>query len=165
MATTTRKKYDDSLPLATIYAAERQVERILKQGGTVEFYGSTLDLRDCSIPTYHPAALPLLQGVVNGLYAAHRDPDQPVAPPVLRFNDKPRRTSWYQSGTHEIALTKTTDFMNGLILAHEVAHAADGKGHNQRSAHGKSWRRIYAAMVRDLVGPEASLLLQDALHL
>lgn len=155
--------YDDALGVQTIYANERLVERMLRDGGTVEFHGSMLWLGDCRIRMYEPDQQPLLSGIVAGLYGKHRQEGRPVVAPTLRISRKAYRRAWYSRASHEIVLPAMRWSMNDMVVAHEVAHACTGGGHNQRSAHGRQWRAAYAAVASDLIGPAAGLLLLDAL--
>ena len=157
--------YDDKLSVQTIYAAEDMVGRVIRDGGTVDFHGSQLWLGNCRIKEYTPDQEPLLRGIAAGLYTRHRLPGRPDLPPTLRISRKAYRRATYFGARHEIVLPSQRWAMNDLVLAHEVAHACAGNGHNQRSGHGKQWRAVYAAIVSDLIGPEAGLLLMDALDL
>jgi putative metallohydrolase (TIGR04338 family) len=165
MPGTAKRAYDDGLALKDIYAAERQVEALFEQGGTVQFYGTALDLANCRVAVYHPAQQHLLAGVVAGLYAAHRGPDRPAAAPALRISEKAYARAWYDRGKHEIVLPRMRWSMSSFTVAHEVAHAATGTGHDGRSSHGHRWRKTFAAIARDCIGPEAGLLLMDAFDL
>ena len=158
------KVYDDALSTSTIYAAENNVTAMVERGGAVEFFGSTLDLRQCAVRTYTPDQLPLLQGMVTGLYGTYRYGVREQAP-TIRISPRAYRRAWYSPGVHEIVLPGARWAWNDMVLCHEIAHAASGCGHDARSAHGKAWRAIYAAMVAEVVGPEAGLLLQAAFDL
>jgi len=156
--------YDDSLSLATIYAAEQNVAIAVQTGGAADFFGSTLDLGRCTIRTYRPDQLPLLQGMVGALYERHNGTRRQKLP-QLRVSAKAYRRAWYDTGDHAIVLPMARWAWNDMTLMHELAHACNGYAHDQRQAHGLAWRRLYAALVADVVGAEAALLLQAALDL
>jgi putative metallohydrolase (TIGR04338 family) len=153
--------YCDDLRTKDLYAVERTVARMIEEGGTVDFHGSFLTLRPHP-QRFSPRLLPLLTGVVAGLYRAHRGPHSPIDPPTVRVSRRANH-GWYDRTRHEIVLPAMKFAWNDLYIAHELAHAIVGTGHNQRAAHGMEWRKMYAAVVRDFVSPEASLLLLDAL--
>jgi len=156
--------YDDSLSTKTLYAAEDNVAKAIKRGGTADFFGSSLDLRQCAIRTYTPDQLPIMTGVVAGLYAAFgRGVRQ--QPPTLRLSKRAYARAWYSPAQHEIVLPAREWAFTDIVLCHEVAHACTGCGHDQRSAHGHPWRKTYCAIVAAVVGPEAGLLMRAALDL
>jgi len=157
--------YDDGLSLATIYAAEQNVATAVQTGGAVQFLGgSTLDLGQCRIRTYRPDQMPLLQGMIGALYERHNGTRRQKLP-QLRVSAKAYRRAWYDTGQHAIVLPMMRWAWNDMTLMHELAHACNGFAHDQRAAHGLAWRRLYAVLVADVVGPEAGLLLQAALDL
>jgi len=159
-------KYDDKLSVQTIYAAEGVVRKILATGGTVDFHGSTLDLRDCRTTTFAPAQIHLMQGMANGLYARHRTPATREQPPTIRPSDRMMGRAEYRPGTHLIVLPRYDKWgWSALVLLHELAHSLCGGAHNQRTAHGHEWRRTFATLASEAIGPEAGLLLMDALDL
>lgn len=162
MATTT---YDDQLTARDVYRIEDMVTQVVRAGGDFDFHGSRLWLGNCRIATYTPDQQPLLSGITAGLYGKHRAPGRPDAAPALRISRRAYRRAWYSNAEHRIVLPNQRWSLNDWVLAHEVAHACAGVGHDQRSSHGKPWRRVYAAVVSDLIGPEAGLLLLDALNL
>ena len=152
------------LSVKAVYSRERMVEQVLVEGGTVDFYGSTLDLPPKGLRQYSPLMLPLMTGIVAGLYASHRREGTRLEAPSLRISKKAYATAHYHPGKHEIMLPLEKWAFSELTLLHEVAHAVVGGGHrDQRSAHGKAWRIAYASLMRDAVSPAASLILMDAL--
>ena len=160
------KHYDDALPVATIYAAENNVAAAVKKGSAVQFLGgSTLDLDRCRIRNYSPAQIDLLRGMVGGLYYTFRNKGTRQQSPDIRISTRAYRRAWYNTATHEIVLPASQWAFNDMVLAHEIAHACSASGHDQRSAHGVAWRKTYAAIVAEVIGREAALLLQAALDL
>jgi putative metallohydrolase (TIGR04338 family) len=153
------------LSVKGIYATEALVGRILNEVGVVDFYGSTLDLPANGLRQFTPQLLPIMTGMVEGLYLSHRREGTPLKAPTLRASKRAYTTAHYHPGKHEIMLPLQRWAFSELVLLHEIAHAAVGGSHSgQRSAHGKAWRATYAALVRDAVSPEASLILMDALN-
>jgi putative metallohydrolase (TIGR04338 family) len=158
------RTYDDALPTRTIYAAENNVARMIQRGGAVEFFGSTLSLRDCKIDDLTPASLHIWRGVVEGLYERHRRGTR-LDPPEIVVSHRAYHRAWYSPATHTITLPMAQWAWSSFVLMHELAHALSDCGHNQRSAHGHIWRKTYCALVAEIVGPEAGLLLQAAMDL
>lgn len=154
--------YDDSLSTKAIYSAEDTVLRILDEGGVMDFHGSRLDLGGCRVRRHNPAQLPMVRGMVAGLWQARRS-DRPA--PMLRVSERAYRRAWYSPAAHEIVVPRRQWAWNDLVLCHELAHALAETGHDQRSSHGKVWRREYCALVTDVIGAEAGLILMDALAL
>ena len=155
---------EDVMKVEDVYHAEHMVERMIQRGGTVDFHGARLDLHGEANRLYTPLQQPLIQGIVCGLYEAHRLDSRPTQAPLLRLNRNAHRRAWYSSAKHEIVLPTMRWAMTDTTLAHEVAHACVGAGHTNRASHGQEWRKTFAAVVRDLIGPASSLLLLDALE-
>lgn len=153
----------DTLTVKTIYATEDNVGRLLKRGGQIEVHGQLLRIQP--VQPFNRHMLPLMQGMVNGLYLAHRRPGTPAQPPALNTSERAYAKAWYTPATHTIVLPRRQWAFEKIVLCHEVAHACVGAAHDQRSAHDSPWRKTYAAMVAEVVGPEAGLLLQAAFQL
>lgn len=159
-------RYDDGLSVRAIYAAEDAVVALIDAGGLVEFHSSTLDLRDCRIARFAPPQVHLMQGIVDGLYQANHSPGLPVRPPTLRISERLHRRAMYCRAPHEIVLPRHGEWAWSMpVLLHETSHSLSGGSHNQRSAHGHQWRKMYASLVSQAIGPEAGLLLMDAFDL
>jgi putative metallohydrolase (TIGR04338 family) len=155
--------YDDRLATKTLYAAENRVLAMLDRGGAVDFHGSMLSLDGCKVRRFEPFMAPAVQGMINGLWPAHGGTGRA---PLFRISERAGGgRAWYSRSAHEIVLPLHRWAWNDLVLLHELAHALTSATHNQRSAHGHEWRKAYAALVSDVVGPEAGLLLMDALDL
>jgi putative metallohydrolase (TIGR04338 family) len=155
---------EDGLAVATIYAAEDAVLKVIDGGGTVSFFGSTLDLSRIKVRRYAPSDVPFVRGMLHGLYQAHRGPGVRAASPTLRVSNRSYRRAVYYPGKHQIVMPQAQYFWNDLVLMHELAHAlTEGNGRGQRAAHGKNWRKQYASLVSEVIGPEAGLLLLNAL--
>jgi putative metallohydrolase (TIGR04338 family) len=157
-----KKEYDDLLPLNAIYAAEDSVIAALKRGGPVDFFGSAIDLDGCVFREYTPLQIPFVQGMVSGLWAQQRG-DMP--PPSLRLSDKAFVKATYTRSKHEIMLPRSRWALNDLVVLHELAHALGGLDHDQRSSHGKTWRKEYAHLVARVCGTEAGVLLMASMDL
>ncbi|RPJ82747.1 MAG: hypothetical protein EHM13_08480 [Acidobacteria bacterium] len=155
---------DDDLSIATVYAAEDGVQELLRRGGIVDFYGTTLDLAQNRVRSFEQWQLPFMQAMIEALYQKHRA-GGPVVGPVLRESKKAGHPH-YRPGKHEIVLPSQAVYWTDLVLCHELAHALtpDSSGGN-RAAHDLAWRRTYCALVSEVVGREASMLLQSALNL
>ena len=155
--------YDDSLATKTLYAAEDRVLGMLDRGGLVDFHGSMLSLDGCKVRRFEPQQAPIVQGMIDGLWTAHGGKG---SAPLLRISKQAGGgRAWYSRGGHEIVLPLHRWAMQDLVILHELSHGIANVGHNQRSSHGHTWRRTYAALVSDVIGPEAGLLLMDALSL
>lgn len=162
------REYDDGLFLKEVYAAEDLAIRLIERGGAVNFHGSVLDLSNCRPMRFKPANLVIMQGMVDGLYAQHRAASTPLSPPKVTINKRAFKKANYKRWQHQIMFPGGQGAewaWNQMILLHEVAHACSGIGHDERSSHGKQWRKTYAALVSQAVGPEAGLILMDALAL
>jgi putative metallohydrolase (TIGR04338 family) len=163
---TTMVFQEDHLAVATIYAAEDTVLKVLDQGGTVDFFGSTLDLSRTKVRRYAPSDVPFVRGMLDGLYQSHRGPGVRAASPTLRVSNRAYRRAVYQPGKHEIVMPQSQWSWNDLVLMHELAHSLTSHTlRGQRAAHGREWRKTYASLVSEVIGPEAGLLLLNGLDL
>jgi len=155
------KRYDDQLATGTIYAAENAVAAMLDRGGLVDFHGSLLALDGCRVRRYTPQQVPLIQGMIGGLWRVHGTGGPP---PSLRASARAGGgRAWYNHNTREIVLPTHSWAWNDLVILHELSHACTGVGGDQRSSHGHTWRKNYCSLVSEVIGPEAGLLLMDAL--
>jgi putative metallohydrolase (TIGR04338 family) len=155
---------DDDLSLDTVYTAENVVLGILDRGGAVDFHGSTLDLSRIKVRRWKPDQLLIMRGIVDGLYQKHRTTG-PQRSPALRSSRKAVK-AFYQGGAHEIVLPLQPWAWNDLVLMHELAHSlTTGTGRGNRAAHNLAWRKMYAALVSEVIGPEAGLILMNQLNL
>jgi len=155
---------EDDLAITTIYAAEDAVLKVLDQGGTVDFHGSTLDLSQIKVRRYTPSQVPFAKGMLHGMYQANRGPGVREDSPTLRISKRAYRRAVYQPGKHEIVMPQSQWAWNDLVLMHELAHAlTPHTGRGTRAAHGREWRKMYAALVSQAIGPEAGLLLMNGL--
>lgn len=132
---------------AAVYAAEKQVRRILDRQHdypVIELAGSSIVVpverkfgRLCDIDTY----LGLVCGVLE------------MKPPAVRER-KGQQFAHYQRRDHTIAIPTLTRWaMRELVVLHELAHARTAGG------HGREFVREFADLARRFMGPEAGLIL------
>jgi len=157
------RQYDDKLSTRSIYAAEAAVAEVLDRGGLVDFHGSLLALDGCRVRKYTPQQLPLIRGMIGGLWQVHGTGGP--APSLRASQRAGGGRAWYSHGAREIVLPINSWAWNDMVVLHELAHACTVAGPDQRSSHGKAWRKNYCSLVSEVVGPEAGLLLMDALAL
>ena len=147
-----------------VYAAENVVLATIRKGGIVDFHGSLIDLRDNRVMEFDRDHLPIMAGMIGGLYRANWQPGMQEEPPTLQVSERAHSRAVYRNWDHSIVLPKHGRWAwNSLVLLHELSHSMVESKRGQKAAHGIPWRRQYAALVGQAVGAEAGLLLLDAL--
>lgn len=150
------------MPASRVYAAEDQWAAVLDRGGTVDFFGSRLDvapqrrLGDLeairayarwavdlpAVRAAYPAAGPVAVRERSGQRRAHYEPD----PPMIAI---PLREGW---ATRESVVLHE--------LAHHLACSAAPAGRGRRDWHGRGFRQAMCLLVEAALGPSAALLLR-----
>lgn len=148
---------------AKVYAAEDEIAPILKRGGPIEHFGSTL---------IAPAERVFgrvedVQGYVDTVLAF-----TPVAQrferaslPVTVRTRKGHTHAHYEHATWEkgpvIAVPDTAFGLRETTVLHEIAHHLDPRNRDSR-AHGASFTETLVALFELVIGPEAAHLLRTA---
>ena len=149
-----------------MYAAEDQWSAVLDRGGSVDFFGSHMDIRAQrrfgdieSIRLYVEAVLDL-PGVVA------RYPDTGA---VIVRERSGQGKAHYEAHTATIAIPmKSTWAARESVILHEVAHHLASSGRPQASAgtsgrhqwHGVRFRQAMCLLAQVVLGAEAELLLR-----
>ena len=136
------------------YAAEQVIERLLTDGGKVDFHGSTLD-----VPKVEPiATLQRCQWLVNMAWTVGGGA-QGQQPTVVKSRGIAR--AYYKPDNHSIYLPDNSFGRSVMTVLHETAHALVREGRS----HGPEFQKMLVHLVKMFVSPEASLLLMDAFRL
>jgi putative metallohydrolase (TIGR04338 family) len=146
-----------------LYAAEDQWSAVLDRGGTVDFFGSRIDVPVqrrfgdlASVQAYVDAVLAL-----DAVASAY-----PVAGPVRVRERSGQRRAHYEPGSATIALPLRTLWAGReSVVLHEVAHHLACSAGVPRDATGQRWhggefQAAMCALVTAVLGEQAALLLR-----
>ena len=152
------------MPASAVYAAEDQWSAVLDRGGTVDFFGSRIE-----VPTQRRfgdvASVQRYVGAVLALPAVRQA--YPQAGPVHVRERAGQGRAHYEAGTRTIAIPlQTTWAARESVVLHEMAHhlacsvgGATAAG-VRREWHGVAFRRAMCTVVRSVLGVEAELMLR-----
>ena len=149
------------MPPSALYAAEDQWSAVLDRGGTVDFFGSRIDVPVqrrfgdlASVQAYVDAVLGL--DVVAATY--------PLAGPVTVRERSGQRRAHYEPATATIAIPLRTLWAGReAVVLHEVAHhlaLSTGVPAGSRRWHGPEYVAAMSALVAAVLGEQAALLLR-----
>ena len=151
------------MPPSAVYAAEDQWSALLDRGGTVDFFGSRMDVPTqrrfadiVTVQAYVDAAL-----AVPSVKAAYPS----VGPARVRERSGQRRAH-YEPTTGTIAIPVRTLWAGReSVVLHELAHhLACGAGvpsdHTGRRWHGREFQSAMDVLVLATLGEAAALLLR-----
>lgn len=147
---------------SAVYAAEEQWARQLERGGTIDFFGSPLQISaerrfaDAdSVQRYVDAVLGLI-GVVT---------QWPGAGPVRVRERAGNRRAHYADGVIAIPLRGAVGerwAARESVVLHELTHHVVAHAHPGVAAHGPEFCGDEIRLVEIVLGPEAALLLRAA---
>jgi len=147
---------------AAVYAAEDQVSAALDRGGPVDFFGSTL-----TVPQQRRFAdIASIQRYVDGvLERAESRRRWPTAGPVRVRERAGARLAHYEVGRGTLAIPIAGPpprwAAREMVILHELGHhVAPPTG--AHAAHGPHFTGAVVALVADILGAEAALLLRAA---
>lgn len=142
------------------YDAEHELRFILTNGGTFDFYGSTLVIPEerkfGTIENVRDYVTKVCEfELVNNMFTAASNP------PAVRAR-RGNRWAHYEPATHTIAVPEHKGSnhswaMREIVVLHELAHAFT-RGHG----HDALFRGSFAWLVGAVIGREAELLLVAA---
>jgi len=149
------------MPPTAVYAAEDQWSAVLDRGGTVDFFGSRIDVPVqrrfgdlASVQAYVDTVLAL--DVVTTGY--------PKAGPVVVRERTGQGRAHYEPGTGTIAIPLRTLWAGReAVVLHEIAHhlaCSAGVEPGARRWHGSEYRAAMCGLVAAVLGEEAALLLR-----
>jgi putative metallohydrolase (TIGR04338 family) len=149
------------MPSSAVYAAEDQWSAVLDRGGTVDFFGSRIDVPMqrrfgdlASVQRY-------VADVMTGPFVAVAYPD---AGPVTVRERSGQRGAHYEPGPAVIAIPLRTMWAaREAVVLHEIAHhLACSTGPVVRGPrwHGTEYRSAMCGLVAATLGEPAALLLR-----
>lgn len=140
-----------------VYSAEDQFTSLLNRGGSVDFFGSTLDLVPQrrfgdldSVRLYVERACELVSEIYPG-----------ITPPQVRARKGTTRAH-YEFTTQLIALPVTDQWaLRESVILHECAHHVTPIVHGKLTApHGPEFTQTMLHLVQCVMGESAALLLR-----
>ena len=153
--------YPPAVPPSAVYAAEDQWSALMDRGGTVDFFGSRIDL-----PTQRRFGdIGSIRQYVDAVLALGPVVDQvPDAGPVAVRERSGQTRAHYEPGTCTIAIpVRTMWAARESVILHEIAHhLACGamRAGSRRAWHGPDFRRTLCALVEAVMGEQAALVLR-----
>jgi putative metallohydrolase (TIGR04338 family) len=149
------------MPPTAVYAAEDQWSAVLDRGGTVDFFGSRLDLPVqrrfadlASIQAYADAVL-----AIDAVAAAY-----PGAGPLAVRERSGQGRAHYEPATSTIAIPLRRLWAGReAVVLHEIAHhlaCSAGVAAGSRRWHGAEYQVAMCALVTEVLGEQAALLLR-----
>lgn len=150
------------VPASAVYAAEDQWSAVLDRGGSVDFFGSRLDVSAQrrfgdidSIRRYVEAVVALPAVVAR----------YPAVGPVTVRERAGQSKAHYEAQTSTIAIPmKSTWAARESVILHEVAHHLVGSSKQSTSTrhqwHGVGFRQAMCLLAQAVLGSEAALLLR-----
>lgn len=150
----------------SVYAAEGQWSAVLDRGGTVDFFGSRID-----VPLQRRFGdVDAIRRYVDAVMAADRVVRRyPAAGPLAVRERAGQAKAHYEPDTATIAIPLRTQWAaRESVILHEVAHhlactvmslpAAGSRARNDW--HGSSYRAVMCDLVSGVLGEPAALLLR-----
>jgi putative metallohydrolase (TIGR04338 family) len=150
------------MPSSAVYAAEEQWSSVLDRGGTVDFFGSRLDVpmqrRFADVATVQAYA----DRVLALPYVLRTYPE--AGPVVVRERDGQRRAH-YQPADAVIAIPLRSLWAGReAVVLHEIAHhlacSRGGDAGQPRRWHGAAFQDAMCGLVAEVLGDPAALLLR-----
>jgi putative metallohydrolase (TIGR04338 family) len=138
---------------SAVYAAEDHLQRLLADGGVVDFHGSMLDIA----PERKFGDLNGAQRYLDALRATSWGYSDTPRPLVVRRRG-PRQASW--RAPHTIAIPDDESWaMRESVLLHEYAHHVAFHRHGE-SIHGRQFCSVLVDLMGAAMSPGVGLLLR-----
>lgn len=145
-----------------MYAAEDQWSAVLDRGGSIDFFGSRIELAaqrrfgDIDSVRRYVEAVLSLSFVTN---------DYPAAGAVTVRERSGQRRAHYEAHSQTIAIPiRTTWAARESVVLHEIAHhlacSLTSAVGTRREWHGLAFRQAMCGLVQAVLGVEAALLLR-----
>lgn len=140
-----------------VYSAEDQFTSLLNRGGSVDFFGSTLDL----VPQRRFGDLDSVRLYVERACELVADIYPGITPPQVRARKGTTRAH-YEFSTQLIALPVSDQWaLRESVILHECAHHLTWLIHGSHVApHGPEFAQIMLQLVQCVMGENAALLLR-----
>lgn len=136
---------------AAVYRTEDIVIKLLKDGGTVDLFGSTFPLPEAGFRRF--GRVEDAERYLDALWQMSWVQEYQISKPALRVRRGDRKAH-YERRSHTIAVPAADWALNEMVVLHEVAHAlTPGDGHGQR------FRRVLADLTSRAIDPVVGILL------
>jgi putative metallohydrolase (TIGR04338 family) len=149
------------MPSTAVYAAEDQWSAVIDRGGSVDFFGSRID-----VPMQRRFAdVASVQAYVDAALATpFARQGYPAAGPVVVRERAGQRSAHYEPDSATIAIPLRTLWAGReAVVLHELAHhlaCSTGVEAGSRRWHGPEYLAAMGGLVAEMLGEAAALLLR-----